>query len=131
MNITLLDGRIVPIETVFFDEDTYAFTLSSGENVTNKVLNVDKRKFSAFDNVRYNEILYAQQFYKENGRWPDAVGSTSVWANFAWQLITDPLGAPIDYFSDKADQFLKSKAMPFILLGTGVLILIIIASHSE
>lgn len=129
MNVTLLDGRVVSIDLIYFNDQTYAFTLSTGEDITNKVKNVDKRKFDGFDNVRYNEILYAQQFYKEHGRWPDAVGSTSVWANFAWQIITDPLAAPIDYFGEKADQLLKSKAMPLILIGLAGLILIVIVSH--
>jgi hypothetical protein len=91
--ITLLDGRQIAIETIYFNPADYSFTSSAGENLTDLIRIADKDKFSGFDRSKWFTIVSN----RKNGL-PDnaTAGSTSILGNFVEQITTDPLAAPLD-----------------------------------
>lgn len=132
MTITLLDGRQVDSGNVFFDDIDYSFKLGgSGENITALIRAADKRTFNGFDQTKYNDILYAQNYFRIHGTYPDAVGSTSVWANFANQILTDPLAAPLDSLNATVSQALGSSGVQKILIFAGLALVALIVLKAE
>lgn len=93
MKITLLDGREEDAADIFFDADTYHFTLHpSGEDITEQIRRADKLAMvSGFDQDRENRRVYEERSHP--GSKP--LGSTSTAENFFEQITTDPLAAPL------------------------------------
>ena len=134
MNITLLDGRVVDTDNIFFDDTDYSFKLGgTAEDITTLIKQADKRTFPGFDVAKYNDIVYAQTYFKQHGTWPPDVGSTSVWVNFVNQLGSGTvLSTAGSYWSDAvsnavsdvvdSDGFKKILIVGFIGLGLLVLL---------
>lgn len=119
----LLDGRTIQKSDVFFDAANYRFQLSpSGEDITTLLKQADKRLFNGFDVVKYNEIVYAQHYYKQHGTWPNATGSTSIFTNFVNQLATEPLAAPLAALDAGVKQLFDSAGFKTIAIGATILI---------
>jgi hypothetical protein len=135
VNITLLDGRVIDLDSIEFDSRDYSFRVyyadgSGTENITTLVRNVDKRRFADFDNDFYNQLLYVQNYRRTHGGAnPPQVGSDSFWANFVEQM-KDPLAAPLESLDNVVSDLLASTGVQTILLVGGVaLILVILAKR--
>lgn len=100
MTINLLDGRTVESADINLDRSTY-HVYHGTEDITRNMRQNDKvAVFFNFDRERDNnrasdESRLAQGLPTINP------GSTSVLYNFASQIVTDPLSAPLDYADQK------------------------------
>ena len=137
MNITLLDSRVIDIAAINFDPSDYSFTVwyadgNGKENITTLIRRADKLRFADFDGDFYNNLLYVQKYQREhNGQLPPDVGSTSIWANFVEQILTDPLAAPLATLDNLVDQIFSSTGVKTILIvAGGLLILYIVAKRA-
>lgn len=124
--ITLLDNRTVDTDNVSFNRDIYHFRLNdTGEDITAKIRRRDKENnWTGFDATKDNERLYVENYVLEHGVLPPTVGSTSTWAVLANQLLTDPLGAPLEAADAAWEQVVSSTGVKGLLLvGGGLLAL--------
>lgn len=117
-SVTLLDGRILPVQDIRLEPDQWNFTrVSSGERLTYEMRQQDKRQFQDFDVVKSND-----EIYKEVNQEQSNPGSTNVTSLFIQQLATDPLAAPADAVSAVAARVDSITSSPvFIIVGGLVL----------
>jgi hypothetical protein len=133
MMIQLLDGRQVDGSNVFFDDSNYSFKLGgTGEDITRLIRAVDKQTFSGFDQTVYNEIVYVQGYQRtHNGQLPPNVGSTSTWANFVNQLVTDPLAAPLDTLDSTVSQIFSSSGVKTLLIAVALILAVVLVAKNK
>ena len=100
--LTLISGRQIDIAGLHLDRSSYR-VYYGGEDITNDMRQADKvRIFPGFDRSKDNERAYSDRYAQEHGgNRPAPTGSTSVLVNFARQIVTDPLAAPLDYADEK------------------------------
>jgi hypothetical protein len=113
-SVTLLDGRILPVQDIQLEPDQWNFTrISTGERLTYDMRQQDKRQFPNFDVVKSND-----EIYKEVNQETSNPGSTNVTSLFIQQLATDPLAAPADAVASVVDRVDKITSSPtFIIVG--------------
>lgn len=126
--VTLLDGRTYNVSDISFNPDNYSFTLVTGEDITKLIPIAGKKLFAGFDPLKYDDIVYAQNYYATHGQWPPAIGSTSTWANFVSQIETDPLKAPIEAVNKGISEITSSSgfvtlAVIFVVLVVGIVLI--------
>ena len=115
--ITMMDGRTVDSGDIRFDQDSHTFSIN-GVDVTSRIKQSDKAaNFSGFDRATDNERAYRMAQLRKTGMMPPPTGETSTTKNFFSLVTTDPLGAPIEYASKKADQITKSSGIQTLIIA--------------
>jgi hypothetical protein len=96
MIIELTDGTTVDSAELSLDRKSYHVFFAGTEDVTDLMRQYDKvRTFSNFDRDRDNNRA-SDENRIAHGQAPVVVGSTSLWGNFATQIVTDPFSAPLE-----------------------------------
>jgi hypothetical protein len=113
MQFILIDGSTVNSADVQLANDNWHFSqISNGRDLTYLLYTRDKNTFPGFDIVTYNNSL--------SGR-PDP-GSTSILGTLGNQLLTDPLGAPLDALNSGVKQIFASSGVQTILVAALVVV---------
>ncbi len=120
--ITLTDGRQVDESHIVFDRATYHFTINS-EDITNLIKPSDKMSnWNDFDISIDNTRLYNE---RRGGVGPVDNLNDSTTSILTDQLLTDPLGAPLDALDKGVNQIIKSRGIQIGLVGVAVVLIIV------
>jgi hypothetical protein len=123
--VSLIGGGQMDTKDVRFMQSTHRFFTADGEDITNKLYRADKKaNWSGFDETFDNERLSVERYMREhNGQLPPNIGSSSVFWNLGKQLVTDPLGAPLDAADTFVENTLKSVVSSSAVWVVGGLVL--------
>ena len=108
MIISLLDGTLVDSTDINLAPDNIHFNqISSGEDITFLMKVADKKSFPLFDLTKSNSQIYAKT--------PPAPtdGTFSIMAD---QLLTNPLGAPVEALNKGVSQIFDSSGVQKLIL---------------
>lgn len=119
-DVTLSDGRKVSTSDIAWDRNTYHFTVN-GEDVTNLLKQADKAaNYPGFDRAKDNLRAYNEAYQRRTGQVPQPTGSTSTLYNFAQQILTDPISAPLESLDRTVEQAKKSTGIQTIATIAGI-----------
>lgn len=134
MIIELTDGTTVDSSELSLDRKSYHVFFAGTEDVTDLMRQYDKvRVFSNFDRDRDNNRA-SDENRIAHGQAPVVVGSTSLWGNFATQIVTDPFSAPLeaaDRLGNKiSGNSLFSQIKWLLIIATVIYLFVTLGGHN-
>jgi hypothetical protein len=123
-DVTLIDGRILPVQDIELASDGWNFVRkSSGEILTYQLKQRDKvAYFPRYDVAYGNEKLYQAGLNRTGSTNVGEPLSTNTTGIFARQLVTDPLAAPAEFASDAVEGAKKLVQSPQFLIVGGIVV---------
>lgn len=128
--ITLIDGRTFSTSDIVYNPLGPSWQIAAtGEDITWNITHADKVNVYGLSDAYVNELAYERA--NPHAPPPPSAQSQSIASVFTHQILTDPLGAPIDTLGNIAHNTTSdiAKNLPsftpyLLLIGLGIFLLI-------